>query len=759
MNDAYNFTALSPKDFEDLLSDILSAKFDCHFETFRAGIDGGIDVRGSPSENMVIIGQAKHFAGSSFSDLKKACRKEANRKDTIADKCQRYILATTQPLNDSQKQDLLDIFDGFPTRSADIWGRDDIASLIRRFPSVERSHFKLWMTGTATLGRLIHGRLFNQSEGETETIEEELCRFVRHKGVENAYKILRKYGVLFVSGPPGIGKTTLARMICALHISEGWEFSVGYSVEEVGDALGIGGQRIILFDDFLGQVRLSDYLLHEVDSRLPSQILRATKSEKTRLVITTRDYILGSAQTRSEKLLRSIGEDETYVLSLERYSYLDRARILYNHLYFSNLSQEHIDVFLKGKFYEKVVRHVNYNPRLVETITGEDYIALGETEFRQKIEEVLDRPELLWAIPYREHISEASQLLVLAVAISSWRSFKGITVDNVEKSFAQLNDRLDFSIKPHRLKPAFRSAVKQMEGSFIAIANGQISLTNPGVRDFIESVILEDGWFEILLASCDSTFELHYLKNLQKGGFCNYPDLSLNALKRIFNPDMEFSLYELSNVLSFLRAIDSEIKHKSLQEFLNSCAKSYAERPTIYGELDGAKEVMKAIDNGYIEEPHAAIILENITNEFEEHLKDQSFSTDDAEWAISIFYDVSCTTHDMKDKVSNVIELALDNDSPDFGEMSEGDIVSRKEIIENLENYMTYPFGGFESASQKYIDKLREIYYQQDEEYADGYYPSRNLENSKSSSDRRPSEIPLNDEEEAAAMFNSLKRK
>ena len=139
MNASYNFRALSPKDFEDLLADLIAAECSCHVETYKAGPDGGVDLRARTSEGVRIIGQAKHYIGSSFNDLKKACRPEADRVGKISKIADRYILGTTQALSSSQKYELVSIFNGFPLSEADILGADDIASLLRRHKSVERA--------------------------------------------------------------------------------------------------------------------------------------------------------------------------------------------------------------------------------------------------------------------------------------------------------------------------------------------------------------------------------------------------------------------------------------------------------------------------------------------------------------------------------------------------------------------------------------------------------------------------------------------
>jgi len=71
----YDFSTLSPADFEDLARDLIGKKLGVRFEGFATGPDGGIDGRHAKGAHTTIL-QAKHYAKSPFSTLKSAMKRE-----------------------------------------------------------------------------------------------------------------------------------------------------------------------------------------------------------------------------------------------------------------------------------------------------------------------------------------------------------------------------------------------------------------------------------------------------------------------------------------------------------------------------------------------------------------------------------------------------------------------------------------------------------------------------------------------------------
>ena len=149
---SYDFSTLSPADFEDLARDLIGRQLGIRFEAFGSGPDGGIDGRHAPSTQSTIL-QVKHYVGSSFSALKSTMRRERTSIDRLAPS--RYLLATSRPISPPNKRELTETIGPALKSEDDIFGRNDLNALLRNHPDVEKSHIKLWLSGTAVLERVV----------------------------------------------------------------------------------------------------------------------------------------------------------------------------------------------------------------------------------------------------------------------------------------------------------------------------------------------------------------------------------------------------------------------------------------------------------------------------------------------------------------------------------------------------------------------------------------------------------------------------
>jgi hypothetical protein len=94
--------------------------------------------RSSTGDELVV--QCKHRPGSLLSALKNELIDEA-AKDIVDQAC-RYILVTSARATRKSKQDVVAIFGG-RVREADVMAREDLNTLQRQHPQVERTNIKL----------------------------------------------------------------------------------------------------------------------------------------------------------------------------------------------------------------------------------------------------------------------------------------------------------------------------------------------------------------------------------------------------------------------------------------------------------------------------------------------------------------------------------------------------------------------------------------------------------------------------------------
>jgi hypothetical protein len=481
----YDFRTLSPIDFEELVRDLLQVEMHLRMESFGPGRDLGIDFRFSIAHGKAIV-QAKHFLDSGAEALIRVARQENDKVAKLAPA--RYLLATSVSLTPSLKARLQQAMPDTPLAEDDIFGRADLNNLLGRHQEIERKHFKLWLASTSVLERILHSGVYNRTQAEMDVIRCMVPKFVHNNSVPAAEAILAKSGALIIAGEPGVGKTTLARMLVWMHAAQNWRISVIDDIKEAFEIATDGDKRLIFFDDFLGQVRLSTDLVRGVDQRLPPFLHRVRTQKNIRFILTTRDYILRQAQAYSGRLASSAVNASEFTLNVGYYTRAARANILYNHLYLSEISESERHSLLEDDFFLKIIDHRNFNPRLIDLLTSADYLSIVNKPIRAVVEAVLENPQELWEKPYRTQISEEGRALMVGLFFNDPRT----RIPALERTFRRMVDAMGFPIPSADRPVKFRSALKELEGSVFAIQERQVRFSNPGVRDFLQRAIEED---------------------------------------------------------------------------------------------------------------------------------------------------------------------------------------------------------------------------------------------------------------------------
>jgi Novel STAND NTPase 3/Restriction endonuclease len=503
----YDFTAsLSPLDFELLSKDLLEAELGIQLENFSEGRDKGIDLRYAPVRGAgrmlfnlqdvsasqrppEVIVQCKRY--SSFGNLKSELKSKELEKITKLNPS-RYILTTSASLSPQQVEELKVLLSPFVQSTGDIYGRERLNSVLTEFPEIERRHLKLWLTSAGVLDSIINAGTHVVSREEVERTIAAAKLYVRNPSFDEALEILRKHHVCIISGLPGIGKTTLARMLLLYFFER--RYDVIKIESDISEARAVGYHkraRFYYYDDFLGQTAQADKLNKNEDQKLLDFMASVRDSKDSVFVLTTREYILNQAKLHYEKLDRENFDHRTCIIDLAKYSRRIRAQILYNHLHFSNLPRPHLAALVAKRGYLRIVDHPNYNPRLIQYLTDSTWI--GETKSADYLGlflSNLDNPVEIWRHAFRNQLSDKARHLLFVLTTMPRESL----IPDLERAFSAFHNSQCSRLGIAHSTTDFKNALKELDSTFVATRKVRDSVLvrfqNPSIRDFMQNLML-----------------------------------------------------------------------------------------------------------------------------------------------------------------------------------------------------------------------------------------------------------------------------
>lgn len=502
-----NYANLNDVEFEHICQDIMERKLNITLRRFAPGRDGGIDLAGMFIKDDIII-QVKHYIDSPVSQLITALKKEVPKVEKINPK--QYYVCCSKLLTPKKIDEIYSMFSRYMNSRANIVTLAEIEDFLVLPENIDilKKHYKLWISSTNILENIFSNNIFIDCESLLANIEEEEKLFVQTSAYNKALECLEYNRCLFITGSPGVGKTITSKMLILYFAAKGYHVKyttdgnnltdLKKSLLQVPDV-----KEIILLDDCLGQAYFN---MGETQGRELLSIIRHVKLHKNKiLLLNSRVTIFQEAKERTPDLIKSLEAKEykVYIIDMDLMPKIEKARILYNHLFFNKIEKSYIEEIKKEKRYFNIINHPNYSPRIIEFVTNLNRVSeVPVTEYYSFIVNNLDNPNAIWEDEYVRRLTYIDRILLTTLySISDTAVPYKFVKECFDYRILKIPN-IDFTVNN------FKNSILHLQKSFIKIVDVKgtrmISMINPSVNDFIASFLAENNIEKnnLILYSC-----------------------------------------------------------------------------------------------------------------------------------------------------------------------------------------------------------------------------------------------------------------
>ncbi|PHX04571.1 restriction endonuclease [Vibrio splendidus] len=478
----YDFSTINDKEFEELVNDLIEKRDGQFVESYKQGRDQGIDGRSVDNNGDVTIIQSKHWIKSGITALIKELKKNEVDKVNKLNPA-RYILATSIELSHKNKLDIKLAFAPYIKDIKDIIGNEDINSLLSQHEGIELKYYNLWINSTNVINRMLNNATHVRSKFKLEEIISKSSFYVKTLVHEKSESTLDTNNIILITGNAGIGKTTLAEQMCKIYTTRGYAFFyILNSIDEIDEIYNENQKQVYLYDDFLG----SNYLKrieNKEDVTLSHLITRIRQDPSKKLILTTRTNIFEQSKLLTELFDRVKISTHEIQINAGNLTRFEKAKILYNHIWFSDLTHEYREELTKDLRYFQVIDHANFNPRLIEFVT--DACRLDEVspnDYWDYVIDTLRNPKDIWRHVFTNQTNKLCNHLVVGIVLNGGRMTSAQCTDY----FYRL---LGSNVHPN-IDESYETTIKLVIGSLINRHIGydnqvHYDLFNPSISDFV----------------------------------------------------------------------------------------------------------------------------------------------------------------------------------------------------------------------------------------------------------------------------------
>lgn len=404
----------------------------------------------------------------------------------------KFFVCTSMSLTPQNILDIYKLFADYMGSMDYIWDGYRIDDYLKDSENVDIVHkyYKLWIESTNVMELLKNREVMIDSAVLVDQIQRKQKLYVKTAFYSLAQRLLNEKQALLITGSPGVGKTTISNMLILYALSK--DYSIRYStsndISKVKQAISNNPivKELIYIDDFLGQSVLE--LKFDKINELHSLIAYVKFYKNKLIILNSRITVHNEAGKRFETYHEMLAKLNVAFIDVSQMSNLDKAKILYNHLYFCNVDEERMAQIRNNKNYMRIISHKNYIPRLIEHISNK---SLYEKHLADKyydfIIDTLNHPRRIWENEYKYNLCPADRILLEtlfsltngAIDAKIVKTAFNYRIKNEKSIDTSSNDFYD-SLK--RLNECFIKCIDD-KGLF------KISVYNPSVNDYLQCAI------------------------------------------------------------------------------------------------------------------------------------------------------------------------------------------------------------------------------------------------------------------------------
>ncbi len=491
-----NYGNLNDVEFEYLCQDIMQEKLGVELHHFAVGRDGGIDLCDDVDTKNIIV-QVKDYYNSTVAQLMTSLKNEIAKVEEL--KPNQYYVCCSKSLTPQKVQDIYNLFSKFMDSPSNIITLNEIDDFLTKEENVEilKKHYKLWIESTGILQNIVNGETFIDCEVLLSTIENDKKLFVQTQAYYKALNCLENNKSLFIVGNPGVGKTITSKMLVLYYAANGYKVRYTTNTSDLqalkkSISQNANEKEIILIDDCFGQAYFQ--MKDSQNEELLSLIKYINLSTNKRLILNSRVTIFQEAKERSLELVKSFDNKEykVYLIDMNAMSDIEKAKILYNHLTFNHVQKEYFDEIKKDKRYRQIIKHKNYNPRIIEFICNpRHYEKIEPKDYFKFIAKHLVNPKEIWKDEYERKLQKTDRILLSTIySFSDSSTEQELIRKNFEKRILQ-ESNIDITVNQ------FEASLNRLLEGFVVIMDvnkiKKISMANPSVNDYLDGRLKENA--------------------------------------------------------------------------------------------------------------------------------------------------------------------------------------------------------------------------------------------------------------------------